>query len=136
MVRVESIFFKNLARHIPVPGDNDVHLYSMNGNLYTRQGKGSPRLVAGLVINESGSGTTTIYETRSGRETLNNESKNILFASTLGVTGNDYNLFFDVYDNDNAIPAFSISNRTRFGFTVTVYDNNINFGWKAELNSQ
>lgn len=136
MVRVDDIHFKNRATHLPIQNDNDVHLYAMNGNLYTRQGKSTPRLVAGLIVYEGSGGTTNTSNTRAGRVTLNTESKSILFATTLGVTGLDYNLYFDVFDADGAMPAFNISNRTRFGFTVTVYDNNINFGWKAELNTQ
>jgi hypothetical protein len=142
MVRVDQILFKNLPRHVDIPMDLDIHLYAVNGNLYTRKGKESPRLVAGLIIVEgTGSGGGAL-NTRSGREMLDTGSHLILFKTSigaawpLGTTGNDYNIFFDVYDLDNALPSWSITNRSKYGFYVTVYDNNINFGWKAELNTQ
>lgn len=144
MVRADQIYLKNLSRHVDIPGDLDIHLYAFNGNLYTRKYKESPRLVAGLVINETSTGSgTTSDNVRAGRTLLSAAGVHaIIFLNTsggpwtLGITGDDYNLYFDVYDDDNAVPSYTITNRTRFGFYVITYSSNVNFGWRAELNTQ
>lgn len=83
----------------------------------------SPDTRSGIVILDSGVHVITFQDENGD-------------AWPLGIDGTDWNLFYDAYDTDNATPSYSISNRTKFGFAVEVYEDNIRFGWKAELKVQ
>ena len=142
MLRGDTIILRNLNRHIDPCRDGDVRIYAYRGNLYYKVGDGEAHLIGGqtvinnYVASQGGGGTDDV---RSGRQVLLTAgAHSIVFTDPLGVssTGEDYNLFFDVYDMDGAVPSYTITDRTKYGFSVVTYDDNIKFGWKAELVTQ
>lgn len=139
MLRGDEIILKNRSAHIDPPRDNDVHIYAVRGNIYYRVGNGQPKLMGGqtFVTTTISGGTVSTVDTRSGRVQIDTAGTyEVLFDNALGVTGDDYNLFFFVRDANGAQPSFDISNVTKFGFTAITYDDNVSFGWKAELKTQ
>lgn len=138
MNRGDYFAFRNKNSHIDPTADNDVRVYAYKGQVYYRVGNGSPKLIGGqTVINNYIASQSALDNIRSGKQVIATAgSTNILFDLPLGTTGDDYNLYFFVRDADNAVPAFDVTNLTKYGFTAITYSDNVTFGWKAELNTQ
>lgn len=141
MLRGDWLKFKNRAEHIDPQRDNDVTMYAYKGNIYYRIGNGQPHLIGGQTVihNYVQSNTGSDVGFRSGRtQYATAGSYDVAFYEPLGVTGTDYNVLFDVRDANGAVPAFDVppGDKTKYGFRVIIYDDNISFGWTATLNTQ
>jgi hypothetical protein len=131
----DYIYLENHNRHQrSVEGTGGAILYEYQGNIYVRFNNGTPKLLAGVVI--QGSMSNTGSDMRSGRESINTGTTDIVFKingvpTPMGVGGNDYEISVYARDIDGAQPAYDISHRTSAGFAVTVYSDNIIFGYTA-----